>query len=121
MSMFQILQEFNATNSTNDKLAVMKKYKDDPLVIEVFQKALDRVKWTYGITLKNIPKYSPKDDKGLNWALKEIELLADRTYTGNAGIDHLTNILSSVSSKDAYVIQRIIGRDLKNWLWQNWF
>lgn len=111
--MYNILQEFNKTNSTNDKLEVMKKYKENPLVQEVFSKCYDKVKWTWGISLKNIPLYEAKAEKDLLWALKSLESLHKREYTGNAGIDFLTNILSSLSKEDAYVIERIIERDLK--------
>ncbi len=111
--MFNILKEFNSTNSTNDKLEVMKKYKDNPLVLEVFSKALDKVKWTWSISLKNIPLTQNKKENDLVWALKSLEALHRREYTGNSAIIFLTNILSSLSEEDAYVIERIIDRDLK--------
>ena len=112
--MRKILKEFNLTNSTNDKLEVMRKYKDDSLVIEVFQKALDKVKWTYGVTLKNvIAPTTFKNEIYLRDALKRLERLADRSITGNSAIVEVQNILQELNEDDAYVIERIIDRDLK--------
>jgi ATP-dependent DNA ligase len=45
--------------------------------------------------------------------LAELEKLSGRQLTGHAGIDHLHSILSSLSSDDATVIERIIGKDLR--------
>ena len=39
--MYNIIQEFNKTNSTLDKREVCKKYKDNNLFLEVFKKAND--------------------------------------------------------------------------------
>jgi len=109
----QILNEFNDTNSTNDKKLVLEKYKSNKLLIDVFQKALDKVKWTWGITLKNVPTYTPIENNNLDWALLAIEKLNDRTYTGNAAIEYLHNILSNISEDNAYIIERIIERKLR--------
>jgi len=109
----KILDEFNKTNSTNDKKIVLEKHKDNLQLIEVFQKALDKVKWTYGITLKNIPEYKCSNKQDLQWALTSLELLADRTYSGHAALDYIHNILSSISEDNAYIIERILDRDLK--------
>jgi len=39
--------------------------------------------------------------------------LRERVVTGNAAIDHLTNILQAVNPDDAKVLERIIEKDLK--------
>jgi DNA ligase-1 len=111
--MYNIIQEFNKTNSTNDKREVCKKYKDNVQFIEVFQKAYDKVKWTWGITLKNIQPYKSTNNLGLNYAIIEIEKLHKRELTGNDANIFLHKLLSNLSSEDAYVIERIIDRNLK--------
>lgn len=113
MNITSILNEFNESNSLLYKRKIMNKYKDNENFIEIFQKTYDKVKWTWGITLKNIPSYVSKNDLGINYALKEIEKLHNREYTGNEAILFLIEILSNLKSDDAKVLERIIDRDLK--------
>lgn len=113
MNITSILNEFNESNSLNYKREVCKKYKNNKIFIEVFTKTYDRVKWTWNISLKNIPEYKSEKDLGLSYALKELEKLSKREVTGNKAISLLTEILSSVNSDDAKIIEKIIKRDLR--------
>lgn len=67
--------------------------------------------------IRKIPEYTlnlnPKRQDPLDEALKRLGLLSDRTLTGNAGIEHLSIVLSSVCPADAQVIERIIAKDLR--------
>ena len=67
--------------------------------------------------IRKIPDYTlnlnVKNQDSLDNAMKRLSLLSDRTLTGNAGIEHLSIILSSVSVADAQVIERIIAKDLR--------
>ena len=112
--MKKILDEFNLTNSTNDKLGVLRKYKDNKLVIRCFQLALDKVKYNYYVTMKNVPAYECNPKISLTEALDILENdLSTRNVTGNAAIDLVFGTLQNLSADDAYVIERILDRDLK--------
>ena len=109
-----ILDEMNLENGSNYKKEIVKKHIENMLFQEVVSKALDKVKWTWGITLKNIDaSYDKETILSLERALLELEHIHNRTYTGNAAISHLTFILESVKNDDRIVIERIIGRDLR--------
>ena len=49
----------------------------------------------------------------LEGALDNLEQISKRVVTGNAAIIHLKMILESVTADDAYVIERIIEKDLR--------
>lgn len=49
----------------------------------------------------------------LEGALDNLEQISKRVVTGNAAINHLKMILESVTADDAYVIERIIEKDLR--------
>lgn len=115
---YEILQEINLENGSNYKLSVLKKYKENKLFERVLLMAYDKVKYTYGIN--KIPEYSTisnefnKEELTLVDGLDFLEnKLNSREYTGNLAISSLKNILSRLSEKDSYIIERIIGRDLK--------
>lgn len=111
--MKHIIDELNLENGSNHKIAVLKKYQDDATLQKLLKMTYCKVGFTYGITLKNIPDYTSSEDRDLEWALEQLELLADRTYTGNAAIKHLHNVLSCVSANNADIIEKVIKRDLR--------
>jgi len=99
--MRQILEEFNKTNSTNDKLNVMKKYKNNDEVKRMFQLALNKVRYTYGIKKYNAPT-SHNNTISLTHAFDEIEnKLVPRLVTGNAAIELVESLLQNLSEDDA--------------------
>ena len=127
--MKKILDELNLENGSNYKLSVLKKYQDNELLKRVLKMTLDKVKYTYGITMKNID-YSTwrMDTCTLETALDILEnKFCTREYTGNRAVEELTLILSSLTKDDATILERIIGRDLKinvststvNKVWKN--
>jgi hypothetical protein len=66
--------------------------------------------------IKQIPNYdfdSNFEHITLNHALDLIEKISKREYTGHAASEWLQSILSSLKEDDAYVIERIIEKDLK--------
>ena len=112
MNISSILNEFNQNNSLNYKRSVCKKYKDNLLFIETFVKTYDRVKWTWGISLKRIGEFVTTGTHSFEWGLKELERLNSREFTGNAAVEHVNKILSSLSEDDANVLLKVINRDL---------
>ena len=111
MSIKQILDEIANEPSTNQKMVILSKYKDNELLKRVIYMAHSkRVKFY----IKQIPEYKfTTKIFNLEEALKELNNFSNRILTGNEAIFYLSYILSSVISEDAYVIERIIDKDLK--------
>jgi len=126
MTIYEILKTIESDNSRNFKLDVLRKNKDNELLIRVTDLALNPMIQFYQ---RKIPNYntSPEPSITLSVALNLLEELSSRTITGNLAIEHLTKILSSLSVDDAKVVERIIQKDLKcgvssktvNTVWSN--
>jgi len=114
----EIIEELNKSNSSNYKLEVLKKYKDNNLFKRVLKMTYDKVQYTYGISMKNI-SYSTeaiyeRSGYSLNEALDRLEMeFATRNITGNKALDELTYILENLSKDNAEVLEKVINRDLK--------
>jgi len=107
----QFTAEANATNSSNDKILVIKKYQDLKLL---FTYVYDTIKFTYGITSDNIKKQKHIGILGLeNLNLFDVlDSLHNRRYTGHAAIKLVnTFIQENVEYED--IIYNIIDRNLK--------
>lgn len=115
MQIKDILDELNLENGGNYKLSVLKKYKDNELFKRVLKMTYDKVQFTYGISMKNIA-YTPESGRSISLenALGVLESkFCTREYTGNEAIEELQKLLSNLSEGNAYVLERIIDRDLK--------
>ncbi len=111
MTIKQIFDEISNIKGDNAKLAALKKYKDNKLLEKVLYLAKSkRVKFY----IKQIPEYpTPRGEMGLDSALEALSELSSRKVTGHSAIGFLVHLLSSVSVDDAYVLERIIDKDLK--------
>ena len=127
--MKSLLDELNLENGSNYKKAVLLKYQDNELLKRIFAMALDKVSYTYGITMKNITYTTveaPYGDLATSLDVMEREFVT-RNTTGNKAGELLVDILSILSEDDAYIIERILDRDLKtrlgrtevNKVWKN--
>ena len=108
----QILDEISAESSTNQKMVILSKYKDNELLKRVIYLAHSkRVKFY----IKQIPEYlsSISNHYTLEEALDMLEPIMNREITGYSASDYLSNILCGLCTDDAYVIERIIDKDLK--------
>lgn len=114
MSVLQILNELAATTSSNEKVFILQREKNNELLKKVFQAAYNPF-ITYGI--KAIPDYVPCEDvyPGLNlgWSIEALDKLSTRQVTGNAGVEYLRSLLENLSEDSAIVLARIIDRDLR--------
>jgi hypothetical protein len=124
MNIKQIFDEISAESSTNKKVEILNKYKDNELLKKVLYLANSkRVKFY----IKQVPNYISVECETLEWGLDSLNPISERKITGNEAIGWLTNILSRLSADDAYVIERIIekdcrinvGRHLINKVWPN--
>lgn len=117
MGILQILDQLGADTKRGHKLAVLEQHKGNALFMRVVKLALDPYINFY---IKKIPDHTFRFLEGdgdahktLDWALDELSKLTSRELTGNAAIEHLSGVLSELSTDDATVVKRIIGKDLR--------
>lgn len=116
-----ILDEMNQENGSNFKISVVKKHLNNKLFQRVISMTLDKVRYTFGVSMKNVSAGSSENTKDLSWGLDNLLPLVKREITGNAAINQLEIILESMSENDREIIEKIIGRDLKVRLGKNHF
>jgi len=116
--MTTILNELNEDNGKNYKVDVLKKHKGDKVLTRLLAMTYDKVRFTYGITMKNI-RYTPeathkRNALTLTDALDFLELeICTRNLTGNAAQYALESVLEGLTADDAVIIGKVLGRDLK--------
>ena len=112
MTIKQILDTIATISGKNDKGKELAKHKENELLKRVIYLAHSpRIKFY----IKQIPEYNRLETHThtLEGALRCLELLSDRDVTGHEAIQHLKETLMCCEPDDAYVIERIIGKDLK--------
>ena len=111
MSIKKILDEVSTESSTNKKIAILESHKENELLKKVMYLANSgRIKFH----MKQIPVYATNGkNMPLEWALEHISDIYNREVTGDAAKSHLKYILETLTSDDAYVIERIIDKDCK--------
>ena len=88
-----ILNELNASNSSNYKLEVLKKYKDDDILKKVLKYAYDTINYTYGVSKSRFDDFNDVGTlDNLNLMFSLLDYLSSRKYTGNAAISETKNI-----------------------------
>lgn len=107
---FDILEDLAANPSRNYKIDKLNEHKDNRVLREVVRLALDPFTQFY---IRKIPKYEATGSECLMQAMDKLFELSSRIVTGNAAIEHLTQVLTSLSPKNAKVLERIIAKDLK--------
>lgn len=108
----KIFDEIAVEPGSNKKMEILGKYKDNKLLENVLYLAKSkRVKFY----IKQIPEYTPDNSspESLQWGLDGLKSLYTRHFTGHDATKWLKVVLSGVSAEDAYVIERIIEKDLK--------
>ena len=114
MTIKEILDEIREESSDNGKIAILGKYKDNELLKRVMYLAKSR-RIKFGI--KQIPDYV-KDSFEINMPLAQAldtleESFVKQKIRGTNATLILQSLLNSVTVDDAFVIERIIGKDLK--------
>lgn len=111
MKIKEIFDEIANESSTNEKMNILAKYKDNQLLKRVLYLANSgRIKFY----IKQIPEYpTPRGEMGLDSALEALNDIIQRKVTGHSAIGFLVHLLSSVSVDDAYILERIIEKDCK--------
>lgn len=111
MSIKKILDEISNESGSNAKMGILSKYVNNKLLKEVIYLAKSRKIKFY---IKQIPEYpTPKGEMELDSAIEALSDIYNGKVSGHSAIEVLTHILSSVNEDDAYVIERVIEKDLK--------
>ena len=99
---YSIFEQLASDNSRLAKEAILIKNKSNGTLQRVFYLALDPFQQFY---IRKIPEYTISNNSiTLDEALDQLDALNKRLVTGHAGIKHLTNILESLTEKDAKII-----------------
>jgi len=108
----EILNELESNPSRNFKIELLTKHKDNKVLKDVCLLAFSPMIQFYQ---RKIPSYirSEKETNDLKFAIGELKQLSGRMVTGNNAIQMLGNLLSTLDSDDAKVVERIIQKDLK--------
>jgi ATP-dependent DNA ligase len=112
MTIKNILDEISSEPGKNQKIAILGKYQDNELLKRVLYMANSgRVKFY----IKKIPEYTRKVEQTntLDFVINELEHISRREVTGNDALRFLSDLLATLNPNDAYVIERIIEKDLK--------
>lgn len=112
MKVKQILDEIAAEPSTNAKMEILRKYTTN----ETLKRAMYLAKSKrINYYIKKLPEYTPLShgNMTLDQAMDQLYDIINRKVTGHAAVSFLQTILSSLEPDDAYVIERIIDRNLK--------
>ena len=111
MNVNVFLNELASDDGRNYKIDLLNAHADNDVLKEVVRLALDPMTQFYQ---RKIPAYTTGQiTMELEHGLNRLFPLASRMVTGHAAIAHLTETLSSLSTDDAEVIERIIQKDLR--------
>ena len=110
--MLNIINELANEPGRNAKIQILEDNKDNDVLKQAVGLALNPMVQFY---IKKIPQY--ENDKGvslsLSSALKALDDLSNRVVTGNAAIEYLKVLLTSLEPDDAQILERVIKKDLK--------
>jgi hypothetical protein len=111
MNLNEFFNSLAENASRNFKIDQLNANSDNETLREVIRLALDPFTQFYQ---RKIPEYTTdKHQTSLDQAMLALYDLKERVVTGNAAIEYLRMLLSSVSADDAKVLERIIAKDLK--------
>jgi len=111
MNINEFLNSLAENASRNFKIDQLNAQSDNETLREVIRLALDPFTQFYQ---RKIPEYTTDSKQtSLDQAMLALYDLKERVVTGNAAIEYLRMLLSSVSADDAKVLERIISKDLK--------
>jgi ATP-dependent DNA ligase len=108
-----ILRELKSDSSRNAKIAILKREQKNELLKKVFEASLNPYKSYY---IRKIPAYNTGSPTAKTLTLSEtidrLDAHLNREVSGHAAIDHLRELLEALSADDAWVLERIVQKDL---------
>lgn len=112
-----IINELNSSNSSNYKLDVLKKYKDDSDLKKILELTYNRNKYNFNISknciLQNSQFLNSDGNKTIEDILTEIETLGSGDIRGNKTHEFVDELLKNLDSKNKEILLNVLGRDLK--------
>ena len=122
MSVFDQLKELNSTNSSKVKLNILKSFKDDEFLKNIFRYTYDKVDYTYGVTSRTIQEFPTEEaekvwNEGLTFnyprMFELLERLSKREFTGHKALAVCKYFCLHNESERVDLFLKIIDRDLK--------
>jgi len=114
---YEIIQELNQENGTNYKIQVLKKHKDNDLLKRVLKMTYDHVQYNYGVGKTTLEKLDIQHGE-VKISFEEMLYMlkhkfCTREVTGNAAIELLEHMFSNTDAETAFVVKKVIERDLR--------
>lgn len=104
------LNELNASNSSNYKLEVLKKYNNE-IIKEFLSLVYDKAKYSYGI--KKVPEFQNNSETiDFNTIKNTFIALHNRDFTGNKAISVIHTLLNNKTPEITRIITCILDRDI---------
>ena len=113
-----ILNELNESNSSNYKLDVLKKYKDNSELKKLLELTYNRNKYNFNVSKNCIIKDNPSilesnGSKTVDELLNALEILGGGTIRGNEAHQFVCNHLKCLDNDNKEIFLNVLGRDLK--------
>ena len=113
-----ILNELNESNSSNYKLDILKKYKDDSELKKLLELTYNRNKYNFNVSKNCIIKDNPSilesnGSKTVDELLSALEILGGGTIRGNEAHQFVCNHLKCLDNDNKEIFLNVLGRDLK--------
>ena len=113
-----ILNELNESNSSNYKLVILKKYKDNSELKKLLELTYNRNKYNFNVSKNCIIKDNPSisestGSKTVDELLSELEILGGGTIRGNEAHQFVCNHLKCLDNDNKEIFLNVLGRDLK--------
>lgn len=113
-----ILNELNESNSSNYKLDILKKYKDNSELKKLLELTYNRNKYNFNVSKNCIIKDNPSilesnGSKTVDELLTELEILGEGTIRGNEAHQFVYNHLKCLDNDNKEIFLNVLGRDLK--------
>ena len=113
-----ILNELNKSNSSNYKLDILKKYKDNSELKKLLELTYNRNKYNFNVSKNCIIKDNPSilesnGSKTIDELLSALEILGEGTIRGNEAHQFVCNHLKCLDNDNKEIFLNVLGRDLK--------
>ena len=113
-----ILNELNESNSSNYKLDILKKYKDNSELKKLLELTYNRNKYNFNVSKNCIIKDNPSilesnGSKTIDELLSALEILGEGTIRGNEAHQFVYNHLKHLDNDNKEIFLNVLGRDLK--------
>ena len=113
-----ILNELNESNSSNYKLDILKKYKDNFELKKLLELTYNRNKYNFNVSKNCIIKDNPNilesnGSKTVDNLLSALEILGEGTIRGNEAHQFVCNHLKCLDNDNKEIFLNVLGRDLK--------